>query len=53
MTLDPISYSEADLKIIRWKRPDLKIQRPEKYSLDQIIIEFLKKYEVKEDLKCV
>ena len=41
-----IGYSEADLKIIRWKRPDLKIQRPEKYSLDQIIIEFLKKYEV-------
>ena len=41
-----MGYSEADLKIIRWKRPDLKIQRPEKYSLDQIIIEFLKKYEV-------
>ena len=43
-----MAYSEADLKIIRWKRPDLnlKLQRIEKYSLDQIIIEFLKKYEV-------
>ena len=41
-----MAYSESDLRIIQWKRPDLKIQRPEKYSLDQIIIEFLKKYEV-------
>ena len=41
-----MAYSESDLRIIQCKRPDLKIQRPEKYSLDQIIIEFLKKYEV-------
>ena len=41
-----MGYSESELKIIRWERPDLKIQRPEKYSLDQIIVEFLEKYEV-------
>ena len=41
-----MSYTEAELEIIKRRRPDLKITPPVKISLDTIIVEFLKKYEV-------
>ena len=40
-----MAYSEFDLEIIKSYKPDLKTRPRKKYSLDEIIIEFLKKYE--------
>ena len=41
-----MAYSEFDLEIIKSYKPDLKTRPRKKYSLDEIIIEFLKIYEV-------
>ena len=42
-----MGYSESDLQLIkRLIKPDLAIKKIEKPSLDSIIVEFLKKYEV-------
>ena len=41
-----MAYSESDLEIIKRHEPDLKTKPRKKYSLDEIIVEFLKIYEV-------
>ena len=42
-----MGYSDSDLQLIkRFIKPDLVIKKVEKPSLDSIIVEFLKKYEV-------
>ena len=41
-----MGYSESDLQLIKEFKPDLRIKKIEKPSLDSIIVEFLEKYEV-------